>query len=249
MKAIRFKVYQNMSNYRKPNSFQLKETYPLPPPSTIIGMIHNLCGYEEYKPMDVSIQGKYYSKVSDLYTMYEFGNHKYEKGRHQLVVKEDDKEIGITRGISTIELLVDVELLIHIKPDDESLMEEIYNALKYPKEYPSLGRREDIALITDVGIVELKDIKGREVAGIEDNYNKYILMKRFKDLKTKKLDGYELGAKYILNKDYERVNFGTEKNPKFFRKWNRVDVAYIKDFKKFNISLEVDEKNSPVFFL
>ena len=43
MKAIRVKLTQDMVNYRKPTSFQLKETYPLPPPSTVIGMVHYLC--------------------------------------------------------------------------------------------------------------------------------------------------------------------------------------------------------------
>ncbi len=71
-KAIRLKLYQNMVNYKKPTSFQLKETYPLPPYSTIIGMVHNLCDYKEYKEMEVSVQGKYHSKVNDLYTRYEF---------------------------------------------------------------------------------------------------------------------------------------------------------------------------------
>ncbi|HHX69176.1 MAG: type I-B CRISPR-associated protein Cas5b [Miniphocaeibacter sp.] len=249
MKAIRFKVYQNMSNYRKPNSFQLKETYPLPPPSTIIGMVHNLCGYKEYEPMDVSIQGEYYSKINDLYTMYEFGNQRFEKGRHQLSIKDEDRKIGVIRGVSTIELLVDVELLIHIRPDDDNKIDEIYNAIKYPREYPSIGRREDIALITDVEIVKLKEIKGKEIQDVIDNYYKYISIDKFEDLKTKSIDGYELGSKYTLNKDYELINFGRKKTPKYFRRWNKVDVVYIREFKKFNIELVVDEKNNPVFFI
>ena len=48
-KAVRLKLYQSMANYKKPTSFQLKETYPLPPYSTVIGMVHNLCNYEEYQ--------------------------------------------------------------------------------------------------------------------------------------------------------------------------------------------------------
>ncbi len=74
MKAIRLKLYQNLVNYKKPTSFQLKETYPLPPYSTVSGMIHYACGFTEYKEMEISIQGKYHSKVNDLYTRYEFGS-------------------------------------------------------------------------------------------------------------------------------------------------------------------------------
>ena len=64
MKAIKLKLYQNLVNYKKPTSFQLKETYPLPPYSTVIGMIHYACDFDEYKDMNVSIQGSYYSKVN-----------------------------------------------------------------------------------------------------------------------------------------------------------------------------------------
>lgn len=249
MRAIKFKVYQNMPNYRKSNSFQLKETYPLPPPSTVIGMVHNLCDYEEYNAMDVSIQGKYYSKINDLYTLYEFGNQKYSKGRHQLEIKDEDRMLGITRGVSTIELLVDVELLIHIKPEKQSQIEEIYNALKYPREYPSLGRREDIALIDDVEIVDLRQVEDEELEEIKDVYHKYVPMKTFEDISEDSYRGYELGSKYTLNKDYSLVNFGSKNRPKYFRQWNRVEVAYMENFRKFEIKITVDNKNYPVFFL
>ena len=65
-KAVRLCLYQNLVNYKKPTSFQLKESYPLPPPSTVIGMVHFACGYSEYEPMDVSIQGNFNSRVYDL---------------------------------------------------------------------------------------------------------------------------------------------------------------------------------------
>lgn len=249
MKVIKFNVYQNMPNYRKSNSFQLKETYPLPPPSTIIGMVHNLCNYEEYKPMDVSIQGRYYSKINDLYTVYEFGNQKYEKGRHQLAVKNGDKMIGITRGVATIELLIDVELLIHIKPETESLLEEIYNALKYPREYPSLGRREDIALIYGVEIVELREVEDEGLDDINDDYYKYIPMKIFANISGDQYRGYELGSKYVLNKDYNKVNFGNKNSPRYFRQWNQVETAYVKDFRRFDAKILADNENNPVFLL
>ena len=120
MKGIRIEAYQNLVNYRKPTSFQLKESYPLPPYSTVIGMIHAACGFTNYVPMKVSIQGRYYSKVNDLWTRYEFAGNSYEEGRHQL--KSEDctgKSYGITRGVATTELLVDIELIIHVVPEDE----------------------------------------------------------------------------------------------------------------------------------
>ena len=42
-KAIRLQCFQNLANYRKPSSFIIKETFPLPPYSTVLGMIHAAC--------------------------------------------------------------------------------------------------------------------------------------------------------------------------------------------------------------
>lgn len=47
-RAIRVQCYQTLANYRKPSSFIIKETYPLPPYSTVLGMIHAICGFTDY---------------------------------------------------------------------------------------------------------------------------------------------------------------------------------------------------------
>lgn len=252
MKAIRLKIYQNIPNYRVPTSFQLKETYPLPPPSTVIGMIHSICNYTDYKEMDIGIQGNYHSRVNDLCTIYEFGNAIYEKGRHNIqVIDEDGKARGITRGVSTVEELVDVNLIIHIVPKDESLVEEIYHALSTPREYPSLGRREDIALIEEVELVNLREERVGNVEMFENNsnslkYNRYIPVSMMKDLEQNSLLATKPGTKYRLNKNYERVNYGKD----VFRNWSTVDVYYTGEFKldEYEEYL-LDEDNNIVFLL
>ena len=226
MKAIRIKILQNMVNYKLPASFQLKETYPLPPYSTVIGMIHNLCNYKEYVPMVVSIQGKYHSKVNDLATRYEFKNGMpFDEKRHQL--KVDD--FGISIGVSTTELLTEVELLIHIIPEDKNKIEEIYHALRYPWEYPSLGRREDIAIFEEVKIVELSKEELEDDEKIKNGYSMYIPTKYYnkREIILTGAMGIGIGGtKYELPKDYKLINYGTEKAPKIFRKWNKVEVIY-----------------------
>ena len=42
--AIRLVLYQSSANYRRPETFENKMTYPLPPFSTVIGAIHKACG-------------------------------------------------------------------------------------------------------------------------------------------------------------------------------------------------------------
>ena len=70
MKAIKVTAFQESANYKVPISHDFRESYPLPPYSTIIGMVHYLCDFKEYHPMKISIQGSYGSTVSVLYTEY-----------------------------------------------------------------------------------------------------------------------------------------------------------------------------------
>lgn len=158
MKAIKIIARQTLASYRKPSSMQIKETYPLPPYSTVIGMIHAACGLEEYMDMEVSIQGSYYSKVNELYTRYEFKPGFYDPTRHSLKIETTNDKTGITIGPANIELLTKVKLVIHIKPKNEENLEFIYQGLKKPKEYLSLGRREDLLMIDKVEKVDIESI-------------------------------------------------------------------------------------------
>ena len=67
MKVLRIILKQSSANYRKAGTIDNKMTYPLPIPSTIIGALHNICGYTEYHSMDVSIQGNYKAISKDMY--------------------------------------------------------------------------------------------------------------------------------------------------------------------------------------
>ncbi|KAB1440157.1 type I-B CRISPR-associated protein Cas5b [Candidatus Galacturonibacter soehngenii] len=243
MKAIRLKIEQELVNYKVPTSFQLKETYPLPPYSTVIGMIHNLCGYKEYKPMKISIQGYYHSKVNDLYTRYEFKpGLKYEKGRHQL----DINGYGIGKGVATAELLSEVELLIHIVPDNHKLLDEIEQRLKFPKEYPALGRREDLAVIRELKVVEV-DWKDKTIQmNLPNSYAAYIPIDLESENKSELKDG---GTRYTLNKNYEIVNVGTNKKPKLFRKWVKKEVIYSSQVRVTRKSKVLVDEDQNVLFL
>ncbi|GAB6168088.1 type I-B CRISPR-associated protein Cas5b [Clostridium carnis] len=242
-KAIKLEIYQNLVNYKKPTSFQLKESYPLPPPSTIIGMVHFACKFNEYKEMDVSIQGSFNSRVYDLYTRYEFSGASFEEGRHQLRLESSDGKIyGSTRGVAIAELLVDVKLVLHICPKDEALIPIIYDSFNKPNEYISLGRREDIIRVDNVKVVDLikKDI---EVDVLDKGSNYYIPYEYIKNN-----DVITQATIYTLNKVYkkETIKKGTE-----FRSWEKVKVAYCVGGKN-NISdceIYFDNDNKKVFLI
>lgn len=74
MKSLRIELHQSSANYRKEETIDNKMTYPLPPISTIIGALHNACGYKEYQHMDISVQGNFESMHKEPYTDYCFLN-------------------------------------------------------------------------------------------------------------------------------------------------------------------------------
>lgn len=165
MKAIRFKVFQESANYRVPTTYDDRYSYDLPPFSTVVGMIHNMCGFTEYHAMDIAVKGGYESKDFDLAHTYHFTPNKADSGRnYQLVVEENGlnkqgvpAKTGIIRQTSNIELLWNINLTIYVMLHDQTETESVMRGIKMPLNFPSLGRWEDIAVISDVSIIDLEE--------------------------------------------------------------------------------------------
>ena len=201
-KAIRIKCKQELVNFKKPTSLLIKETYPLPPYSTVIGMIHKACDFHEYHDMQISIQGKIGSHVSDLYTRYAFNqNTKYEDGRHNIWFEYENQKYGITKGIAHTELISQLELVIHIVPKEDEF-EIIYQGLKYPKCYLSLGRHEDLLNIEQIEIVELQEVNKATIKLEQYVPISFMNNIEFFDANTTQ---YFLPKKYIIKKNGKRI--------------------------------------------
>lgn len=249
MKAIKFKIYQNLVNYKVPTSFQLKETFPLPPFSSIIGMIHSLCGFKEYNRMKVSVKGKSASKVNELYTRYEFKERDtFKPERHQI----NADGLGITRGTAHAELLVDLEATIHVIPENQELLNLILTSLKYPHKYLSLGRYEDIAYIKDIKIVDVFFKELDEDLEMEEEIFAYVPLSFFEEEKMdsgRSGDGVRItGTKYDLATNYELVTIGSKNNQKFIRNWKKTEVLYTSGITAFEgEKVLVDSENELIF--
>lgn len=231
MKAIKLTVYQQTANYRVPVSHDFRETYPLPPYSTIIGMVHYLCNFTKYHPMKISIQGKSNSTTSDFFTRYEFKNGmKFDPKRHQL----NAEGFGVSRGIGHTQLLVNISLVLHIIPEDQSEVQFIFHALKYPREYPSIGRREDLALFKEVKLV---DVEEKTVTNgdyhPEDNLAAYIPTSIIDNSIGLENNGGSIdrGTVFDLNYDYHLVQI---RKGKFERRWNKVPSFYVSNYEIYD---------------
>ncbi len=235
-KSIRVKLSQQLANYRKPASFLIKESYPLAPYSSVIGMIHFACDFKEYHPMKLCIQGEYGSDVADLAVLYNFGI-KYNASRHQGKVKAANKGYdGINRGVRNIHLLTDVEMTIYIMPDNSDDFEIIMRGLENPKYYLSLGRHEDIVRINEVKAVELVEYDEEFEPKVVNNM--YVPVDQLER-------GY--GTVYNLNKVFH-INSKTN-----IREWEKpIKARYISKGSsirlKENCGMIDEEQNSTVCF-
>ena len=226
-RAIRLQCYQTLANYRKPSSFIIKETYPLPPYSTVSGMIHAICGFTEPHKLRISIQGCNQGTVSELYTRYSFAGRKYEgESRHPICVKDNGKEYGVCKGTAHVELVCENRMVIHIAPENDEDFDIIYKSLLAPKKYPALGRYEDLL---DIESVDIVNIHQEEEA--EPKMDIYIPVECFEEGDIKSATTYTLTKEYEIIKGVRRwKKDGGKVKAYYFPKGETVFDASVDDY-------------------
>ena len=196
MQAIKIKCFQNMVNYKRQGFNEIWQSYPLPPYSSVIGMIHKACGFTEYKEMYISVQGESVNSHYGLFTKYSFNK------------KESSLKSPSFRGVGSVELLIDLSLIIHVFMYDEKLLKEVCDKLNKPKIYPSLGRYEDILIINSVELIDIVEAPRK----IELRNSAYIPVIYINE----EADTLESGTRYLINKKFYIDENG-------IRKWEKVN--------------------------
>lgn len=224
MKALRLDLFQETACYRKPFAIKISETYPLPPYSTINGLLHRILDAKEYIPIRISIQGDYESLVNEYQTTYFY------------------KKNTVTKMPMNQHLLLNVRLIVHISAEN-SVLDELYNRIRNLEEFLSLGSREDLLRIDDIQFVELNEYEIDSDAE-DDEEDEDIPKKEKYNLKhsiyiPKTYDVEFDGISYRLNNYYKSTR----------DKWEKIDVKFIQkgaNFDSYNILL--DEKEDVVYF-
>lgn len=213
IEALRIRILQPKACYTTPLSIKGIETYPLPPYSTVRGMLYNAMGrkFKEGDEIDFSIQGRYSSIYRDYWNAVKFGDEGKEK-----------KPIEVP-------ILHDVELIIHIR---SNILDEIEEAIKKPKIYLSLGRMEDLIRITECKKVELETINLDNLFGkpIISSYSAYVPKEKAEALGLS-------GIPYKLNYFYEikgNYRIFTQTKDAYY-----IDAPYI--IEKGEIQIDKDE--------
>lgn len=236
MELIRLKIFQPSAHFRKQETVsKYRSSYKLPPYSTVIGFIHNMCGLKEYVDMDISIQGRYENVYNDLATVY-FYNQKgqYDDTRHNIKYfhPEHDKDQGAIKSIMTYETIFMLNLVVHIHVKDETKKDLILKGLQNPAKTPVLGRAEDLALIEEVSLVEVKDEEDEYYMDKEENkYDAYVpfYLNENDDVSTR----LKLNKKYVIEKGS--------------RIWEEIIVTNYIPAKSLTIANMIDEDELPVF--
>lgn len=231
MKVLKLKLFQETACYKKPFAMKITETYPLPPYSTVSGLIHKVLGATEYIPLKISIQGSYESIFNNYQTTYFY------------------KKDSITSMPMNSHMLLNINLIIHIGADEKTL-QEIYNKLISFDEHLSLGRKEDLLRIDDIYFTEVEEFELDE-DNEEDDYKECELIefkiKRPIYIPKSKLEDNDVcGISYRINNYYTN---DTNKDKK--RIWNKVDTYYVesgKNIKCGSILLDTDKKERDLIY-
>lgn len=219
MEALKIRIYQETACYKKPFAFKVAETYPLPPYSTVKGMIHYILKAKKYIPMYISIQGDYENLMVNYQTIRFY--------------KKDGKEIITTKMPLNVHLLYNVNLIIHVYSERIDCL-TLLEAFKNHDEYFSLGRREDLARIDDLKIVKIDEIDLDEIVEPKILHNSVYIPKNRIPCELR-------GINYKLNYKYEIENG--------LRNWDKVDVLYVEKGEIIDEGmLLIDEEGDLVFF-
>lgn len=219
MKALRLDLFQETVCYKKPFAMKISETYPLPPYSTVNGMLHKILDADEYIPMNISIQGNYESIINNYQTTYFY------------------KKKEVTTMPMNQHMLLNVSLIIHINAEDD-ILDKLYNKFLNLDEYLSLGRKEDLVRIDDIKFVDIQEYELDEDYEDEENtLSDYIIKMPIYVPKTKYYDlsgiSYRLNNYYINNRN----------------SWNKIDTLYVeKGNQIIEGSILLDEYNDLVCF-
>lgn len=180
MKILKLKLFQESACYKKPFAFKVAETYPLPPYSTVIGMLHKALQAKngEYFDMNISIQGEYESIFSN-----------YQNLR---MYKSDGQVTAMPRNVHQ---LLNINLIIHVQAEDE-IIDKLYQNLSQGKETVTLGRNEDLVRIDEIKIISEPQEVYRKIA----NHNAYVSKQEVPGIK------YRLNTTYTIEKETRKWN-------------------------------------------
>lgn len=243
--TIILEIFQPFAQYRNPLTFDYAQSYPLPPKSTIIGMLQNALGryYDEsLYDLKVSVHGLFETKLWNYQSLIlgKISLRKYN-GRLKLWNKGYpiySESIKSQRRPTFQEELFNGHYYIFLKSEEDMLL-EIEESLSKPSKLLYLGRSEDLIFIR--GVHRGFDLEEKKVKkNIWLTYPTYIRLE-YNDksfpLKDRKFPVYSIPVKVLFKNDNQiisnkaELSDSTDRVPEFETViyTGRDQVVYLKD--------------------
>ena len=179
MKTLLIKIYQPTAHYRMPFTYQWRQTYPIPPSSTVIGFLCNMLGIdnqenEQFKKLAVcklSISGRFEQKLTEYIWFRNLSKGSHKKYFGSIETRKKNGEINHIGGQSPmrIDVLENMHLNIHLAGDENFLL-DLEKYLHNPVnrlETVHLGRAEDWLVFESIQLVDL------DKSNRDKNYNHF----------------------------------------------------------------------------
>lgn len=169
------------ASFRIPESHTFQQTLPLPPITTLIGIVGAAVGldyeqamqYRQKKGLLIGVTGTHKGKMNDLW--------KYRKIKSREVIS----------AVLLKEILVDLELTIVIGCEDKATLSELRKSFIKPRYALTAGTSDDLLKIIKVGQLEktntilLSDFENTILPGdFSDRYNSNIDLEKIPLTKT-----------------------------------------------------------------
>ena len=168
MAILRLIIYQPQAHYRIPFTTQRRHTYPIPPYSTVIGFLCNVCGIKDQKnefyenvikELKFSIIGKFNSKITEMIWFRNLNKENHIGSFDDISIREKNGNVCHPGGQIpiNIDILEEVEIMVHIYNKDKNKLEKLKQHLENPicRLQPlHLGRAEDWIVFKDISILD-----------------------------------------------------------------------------------------------
>lgn len=203
------------------------ETYPLAPFSTVVGLVHFLCRWDSWHDMKISVAGNGVMNKPEICMRWRGGavagsETEEFKQRFPVRVKSGDSFVGWVNTPIYESVVSDLDLRLHIMPENQDEVDVIYKKILNPRTFPSLGRHEDLIRIDDAQIVDILPAQ-------ETTLDMCAYAPAAIDIS---------GTVYKVHKDYT-INRGK-------RIFNDIIVKYLD--KGITVVTDRDSQNNPCFF-
>jgi len=160
MKFLRIKCSGCLNSFRQPDFHTYHKTLPLPPKTTVAGMIGSALGISPDSVNDewlqnnrfqMGIVGKSNGKANDLWQI-----RKYES-KQIAAYKKGSQLTPYKTAVIVRELLYDSEFTLYLHFGNDADFELIFNSLYNPAWALSLGREDELILIQEIKQIDLEE--------------------------------------------------------------------------------------------